>query len=134
MFVFPFKTTGNLPLRFRMAVVMVSVTDKNKLPVPVAGIEIRFNLKGPGKILRLGNGAPTSLEKVKFIEDIRTAAITGLKEKPVQSVDDGLKALSEEDSTWKEAFTKRNYKNLAPAYLRHCKRFDFTSLFTNCFP
>ncbi|MCC9137554.1 beta-galactosidase GalA [Pontibacter silvestris] len=101
-----------------ITVITVSVADKQKLKVPTAGNEITFQLSGPGKIIGVGNGDPTSLEKEKFVEEIQTVGIVDLKEKPLQEMHEGLDAISETDaSTWKKAFENRDYKNLAPAYL-----------------
>ncbi|MGV3538591.1 MAG: beta-galactosidase GalA [Rufibacter sp.] len=101
-----------------LAIITVSVEDKNKLAVPTAGEEITFTLSGPGKIIGVGNGNPTSLEKDKFLETIEAVNITGLKEKALPNLGQGKSLITQpEDATWQEAFTKRDYKNLAPAYL-----------------
>ncbi|MFB9863193.1 beta-galactosidase GalA [Rufibacter immobilis] len=101
-----------------LAIITVSVTDRNKLAVPTAHDEITFQLKGPGKIIGVGNGDPTSLEKDRFIEDIKIVGITDLQEKPLQSMANGPAALQEgEGGNWTAAFQKRDYKNLAPAYV-----------------
>jgi len=49
-----------------LAVITVSVTDKKGLAVPDADNEISFQLTGPGRIIGVGNGNPTSLEPDKF--------------------------------------------------------------------
>ncbi|RNI32487.1 glycoside hydrolase family 2 protein [Rufibacter immobilis] len=101
-----------------LAIITVSVTDKNKMAVPIAHDEITFQLKGPGKIIGVGNGDPTSLEKDRFIEDIKAVGITDLQEKPLQSMPSGPAALPDaEGGNWIPAFLKRDYKNLAPAYV-----------------
>ncbi|RNI28706.1 beta-galactosidase GalA [Rufibacter latericius] len=101
-----------------LAVITVSVEDKNRLAVPTAGNEITFTLTGPGKIIGVGNGDPTSLEKDKFIEEIQAISITNLKEMPVANLENGKQAVSgPADATWKDAFASRDYKNLSPAYL-----------------
>jgi beta-galactosidase len=50
-------------------VVTVELIDKKALHVPTANDEISFSIKG-GKILGVGNGNPTSLERDKFIDDV----------------------------------------------------------------
>ncbi|WP_207433552.1 beta-galactosidase GalA [Sabulibacter ruber] len=113
-----------------IAVITVSVNDKNKLAVPTAGNEISFQLKGPGRIIGVGNGDPTSLEKDRFIEDIKTVGITDLKEKPVAGMDNGQSAFQETNASgWDDAFKKRDYKNLAPAYV-HRGSFELPANFT----
>jgi beta-galactosidase len=100
-----------------IAIITVSVNDKNNLPVPVANDEVIFNLSGPGKIIGVGNGNPTSLEKERFLDDIKTTGITDLQEKPIPSIEAGIDALQMTDtSKWTEAFKNRDYKNLAAAY------------------
>ena len=101
-----------------IAMITVQALDKSSLPVPTADNEITFSLQGPGKIIGVGNGDPTSLEKDKFIETIETIKIENLKEKEVS----GMDAINEfnaaiDDTKWKEAFKDRDYKNLAKAYL-----------------
>jgi beta-galactosidase len=101
-----------------IAVITVEALDKNMLQVPTANNEITFKLQGPGKIIGIGNGDPTSLEKEKFIESIQTVAIENLKEKEVSGMDAEKEAIADvDDSNWKEAFKTRDYKNLAKAYI-----------------
>lgn len=100
-----------------VVVVTVSVDDNNKVAVPDAGNEIRFLLKGPGRIIGVGNGDPVSLEKEKFIEDIRAVKITDLKEKAITDVVAGKALLTADDRSWEKAFAGRNYKNLPAAYI-----------------
>lgn len=98
-----------------VAVFTVEVTDKNGLHVPTAGNEIAFSVKG-GKIIGVGNGDPTSLEKDKFVEDIALIKITGLQELALATA-----GLPEElppypENNWNPAFEGRDYKNPQPAY------------------
>jgi len=101
-----------------ISVITVAVNDKNKLSVPTATNEISFQLGGPGRIIGVGNGEQTSLEKEKFVEEIKTVNIVDLKEKALQSMEDGLKVLGESGGEgWTDAFKTRDYKKLAPAYI-----------------
>jgi beta-galactosidase len=101
-----------------IAVVTVNVLDKKGLPFPVAGDEITFSIEGPGKIIGVGNGDPTSLEKERFIETIQAIPIENLKEKAINSMDAaGDTGANLDDSEWKAAFMNRDYKNLAKAYV-----------------
>lgn len=101
-----------------VSVITVETLDKNGNPVPTADNEITFSLRGPGKIIGVGNGNPTSLEKDKFIESIQTVNIEGLKEKAVASMDSIAETGTDvDDSKWKKAFSDRDYKHLANAYL-----------------
>ncbi|MCU4163487.1 beta-galactosidase GalA [Carboxylicivirga caseinilyticus] len=54
-----------------VSVVTVKVLDKKGRAVPVADNLIEFTLEGPGKLIGVGNGNPTSLEKDKFIDDYK---------------------------------------------------------------
>jgi len=122
------KTTGNpnaikltshkqlLNKNNDVAVITVEVADKNGLHVPTADNNITFSVKQGGKIIGVGNGDPTSLEKDKFIDDIKLLGITDFKEQAltISDLPNQLPVLAEDK--WKEAFKDRDYKNLAPAY------------------
>lgn len=101
-----------------VAVITVNVNDRNGIFVPDANTEITFNIEGPGKIIGVGNGDPTSLEKERFTETIETIKIENLKEKEVSGMDATAElTLNIDDASWKEAFRNRDYKNLAKAYV-----------------
>lgn len=101
-----------------IAVVTVEVADKNTLTVPTAGNEILFSIQGPGRIIGVGNGDPTSMEKERFIETIQTINIENLKEKELGGMNEAAETgVDADDALWKEAFRNRDYKNLAKAYL-----------------
>ncbi|WP_428229298.1 beta-galactosidase GalA [Flavobacterium sp.] len=120
------KTTGN-PANIKLsvdpenlananvAVITVEVTDKKSLHVPTANDEITFTLKG-GKILGVGNGDPTSLEKDQFRDDITLVPITNFEERKQLSVD-GVNQSLDEGNAWVAAFQDRDYKNQAAAYI-----------------
>ncbi|GGF05097.1 beta-galactosidase [Flavobacterium limi] len=98
-----------------VSVVTVETTDKKGLHVPTANPEITFSIKG-GKILGVGNGNPTSLEKDQFIDNVELVAITNFEEKKLASAN-ASQLSSDNDNSWKEAFKDRDYKNQAPAYV-----------------
>lgn len=88
-----------------LAMVTISVKDKKGLAVPTASNHIEFTITGPGKIIGVGNGDPTSLEPDKYIETIKTIEITGLREKAVEDVNNRPEtALNYDDSKWNAAF------------------------------
>jgi beta-galactosidase len=95
-----------------VAVITVAVNDINNLSVPVANNEISFSIQGPGKIIGVGNGNPTSLEADKYLETIRTVKIENLKEKAVSSLTNLSETSAEiNEADWKPAFTDdRNEK------------------------
>lgn len=100
-----------------IAVITVEVLDKKGLHVPTANNEITFSVSGGGKIIGVGNGNPTSLEKDKFLDEITTVAFTQLQEQALTSevLPETLPEYNESD--WKEAFKDRDYKNLASSYV-----------------
>ncbi|MBZ4041114.1 beta-galactosidase GalA [Flavobacterium hibisci] len=98
-----------------VVVVTVETTDKKGLHVPTANHEITFSVKG-GKILGVGNGNPTSLEKDQFIDAVELVPITNFEEKKLASAN-ASNLISSDDNSWKEAFKDRDYKNQAPAYV-----------------
>ena len=101
-----------------IAILTVEAWDKSRLPVPTAGNQITFRIQGPGKIIGVGNGDPTSLEKDRSIETIRTVAIENLEEKEAGSLEATSDAAADVNAAgWKEAFKTRDYKNLAKVYI-----------------
>jgi len=101
-----------------IAIVTVQAPDKNNLAVPTADNEISFAIQGPGKIIGVGNGDPTSLENDRFIETIETIKIENLKEKAVDNMDvTNETGMAVDDTNWKEAFKDRDYSKLAKAYV-----------------
>lgn len=99
-----------------IAVVTVELTDKNGLHVPTANDEISFAIKG-GRIIGVGNGNPTSLEKDKFIDDLALVPISGLQEQALTSSSLIEELAQYPEDKWTAAFKERDYKNLAPAYV-----------------
>ncbi len=53
-----------------VAVVAVRILDAEGRVVPAAGNEVTFRLDGPGRILGVGNGDPSSLERDRFVESV----------------------------------------------------------------
>jgi beta-galactosidase len=89
-----------------LSIITVQVTDKNKLHVPTADNDVTFSIEGPGKIIGVGNGNPTSHEPDQYLETINTVKIENLKEKLVDtnSSIEEIKA-DYDDSKWQRAFT-----------------------------
>ncbi|HWA71829.1 MAG TPA: beta-galactosidase GalA [Polyangiaceae bacterium] len=89
-----------------IAAVRVSVVDSEGREVPTANSTITFQLSGPGRILGVGNGDPSSHEPDRYfstprvveIERFREQTMTGGGEPP------GI-ALHFDDSRWPAAFT-----------------------------
>ncbi|TPG45114.1 beta-galactosidase GalA [Flavobacterium pectinovorum] len=99
-----------------VSVITVEVTDKKGLHIPTANDEITFAVKG-GKILGVGNGDPTSLEKDQFIDDIVLTAITNFEEQKGTTADLPQQLISYSENDWTTAFKDRDYKKQAPSYV-----------------
>ncbi|MFH6959729.1 beta-galactosidase GalA [Flavobacterium aquidurense] len=104
------------PSNANVSVITVKVTDKKGLHIATANDEITFAVKG-GKILGVGNGNPTSLEKDQFIDDITLVPITNFEEQKLTSAEllQELPTFSESD--WTAAFKDRDYKIQAKSYV-----------------
>ncbi len=89
-----------------VAVVTVKATDLKGRVVPTADNLIYFEIEGPGKIIGVGNGDPSSHEKDQYIDSYEIYNIENLKEKPVPSLEN-LNEINEnvDDSNWIKAFS-----------------------------
>lgn len=97
-----------------VAMITVELKDKNGLHIPTATNEINFTISGPGKIIGVGNGDPTSLEADKYLETISTATVSNLKEKAVNGFDSLPEtALAFDTSDWKNAFADDRTESFA---------------------
>ena len=89
-----------------ISVITVKVADKKGLTVPVAGNEISFSLEGPGKIIGVGNGDPSSHEAEKYIDNIKISKIKNLKEFTVENFENRSEIKTDfDDSKWIRAFS-----------------------------
>ncbi len=92
-----------------VAVLTVAVTDSKGHLVPDAQNNIRFSISGPGKIIGVGNGDPSSHENERFIESIVVSKIENLKEFPVNSLENCPQVSPDVDnSSWIPAFSVRH--------------------------
>ena len=88
-----------------IAILTVDATDKNNQHVPTVNNEITFSIEGPGKIIGVGNGNPTSLEADKYMETVLVAPIENLKEKFVNSFENPAEtSVDYDDLKWNAAF------------------------------
>jgi beta-galactosidase len=62
-----------------VSVIRVQVNDAKGQMVPNADNKITFNISGPGKIIGVGNGNPSSHEKEQFVETDKQLVIKNLK-------------------------------------------------------
>ena len=85
-----------------VSVITVQVNDAKGRLVPNAGNEIRFQLTGPGKIIGVGNGDPSSHEKERFVESDSQLVIGNLKAKLVQAKANSPEVSFDfDDSNWR---------------------------------
>ena len=88
-----------------IAMITVDTKDKSGLFIPTAENEIAFTISGPGKIIGVGNGKPTSVEPDQFIETNTIINISNLKEKIVSSISETAEIIDNLDiSNWDVAF------------------------------
>jgi len=88
-----------------IVMITVQVNDKHNLQVPTADNNITFSITGPGKIIGVGNGNPTSLEPDKFLDSITVAPISRFKEKIVNGFNNTAETAGDyNDTTWQSAF------------------------------
>ncbi|MDA3883700.1 MAG: DUF4982 domain-containing protein [Bacteroidales bacterium] len=89
-----------------MAIVTVSVVDKQGNPVPDAHIPIHFSIDGPGKIIGVGNGNPLSHEQDIFQDSFAIIEMSGLQELPVAHLKNRPEVAHGYDySSWRDAFS-----------------------------
>jgi beta-galactosidase len=68
-----------------IAVITVQVLDKNGLAVPTASSDMVFTISGPGKIIGVGNGDPTSHEREKFIDHYRIINLPDVRQEELST-------------------------------------------------
>lgn len=111
-----------------LAVVTVQLTDQNQRPVPTANQEVTFRLQGPGRLIGVGNGDPTSLEPDRYIDKISVVQIENLKERAADGMTSGPETTADfDDAGWGPAFTARRYDaaQLVPAAKYYVTRGSF---------
>jgi beta-galactosidase len=95
-----------------VAVVTVAVVDGDGRVVPTANVPVAFTLGGPGRILGVGNGDPTSHEPDVFVASptVRARAIDGWRWKKIANpYADAIPeaAPGVDDSTWQPTDVRR---------------------------
>jgi beta-galactosidase len=87
-----------------VSVMTVQIHDAKGLMTPTADSEISFTLDGPGKIIGVGNGDPSSHEADRFFETVTISKIENLKELVVDNLINRPEvATGIDDSKWKTA-------------------------------
>ena len=88
-----------------VAVIAVGAADAQGRAVPDAGTPVTFTLTGPGRIIGVGNGDPSSLEPDQFQAGLTRIEATGWRETAV-SGGDAAALLSVDETAWSPAFAK----------------------------
>ena len=92
-----------------VAVVTISVHDSYGNLHPTANVDVKFELVGPGRIIGVGNGNPSSHEPEQYFSTITSVPINDLKELPVNSLENRKEVNPEyDDSNWIPSFSKKN--------------------------
>jgi beta-galactosidase len=97
-----------------ISVITVRVKDKSQRMQPTASNDITFQLSGPGRILGVGNGDPTSIEEDKFLETTQTISVSHFREQAATSINAApeLTAATYNDAAWAYAFSTRHADEL----------------------
>jgi len=91
-----------------VSVVTIQVTDSSGVPVPDDSSTITFGIVGPGHIIGVGNGDPSSHEPDRYFETVRTSRIEALKELAVTNLNDRPEvAAGYDDAAWKPALQSK---------------------------
>jgi beta-galactosidase len=88
------------------ACVKVRILDKKGRLVPTADPEISFSISGPGRIIAVGNGDPSSHEPSRFVDATREIKIRGWKMKTLTPSDDLTAVANQPDGpSWRSVFS-----------------------------
>lgn len=87
-----------------VSVVTVQVNDAQERLVPTANNTITFEITGPGKIIGVGNGDPSSHEPDRFVERVSAAALTYWRVRAVDGIENRPEvAFDFDDANWPSA-------------------------------
>jgi len=92
-----------------VAIITAQVNDAQQRRVPDATNEITFEISGPGKIIGVGNGDPSSHEPDQYIESVNSLPLTGWRSKTMDNATNRPEtAFDFDDSSWQTAFSNSN--------------------------
>ncbi len=92
-----------------VAVITVQANDAQGRIVPIAANEITFEISGPGRIIGVGNGDPSSHEADKMVEQVASLPLTNWRMKVLESATNQPEVgVDVDDSSWPQAFGGRN--------------------------
>jgi beta-galactosidase len=93
--------------------ISVKLNDSKGIFVPTSNNEITFSLEGPGTIIGVGNGDPSSHEQERYLESVSQVRIENLK--AMASDGNGISretSIDFNDSRWKPALTPQGEYNV----------------------
>jgi beta-galactosidase len=91
-----------------LSVITVQVNDAQGRMVPTAGNEITFEIAGPGRIIGVGNGDPSSHEPDQFVEKVNSIPITDWRMQAMENMTNSAElGFDFDDSGWRTAFGGR---------------------------
>ena len=96
-----------------VSVITVKLNDSKGRFVPTSNNEINFSLDGPGKIIGVGNGDPSSHESDRYIESVSQIRIENLKANAVQTqMNYAETGIDFNDSNWSAAISPQGEYNV----------------------
>ena len=98
-----------------VSMISVEVKDAHGRIVPTASNEISFTLEGPGRIIGVGNGDPSSHEPDRYIDQVNQVTIRNLKAFGVQQKETYPETLPGfDDSAWPSLLNNQEEYNASP--------------------
>jgi len=90
-----------------VSVITVQVNDAQGRMAPSAGNEITFAIQGPGKIIGVGNGDPSSHEPDRYFDTVSSLPIATWKMLEVDGTENRPEVAADfDDSKWQTAFAR----------------------------
>jgi len=100
-----------------VSIVTVQANDAQGRMVPTAGNLVTFDISGPGRIIGVGNGDPSSHEPDRYVETVRALPMANWRMKAVDTETNLAEvAFDFDDADWKTAFDGNSDTN-EPAHI-----------------
>ncbi len=91
-----------------LSVITVQANDTRGRMVPTAGNDITFEITGPGKIIGVGNGDPSSHEPDQYVDKVDSFVVTGWRMHAAEGTNNEAELAADfDDSGWQEMFVQR---------------------------
>ena len=87
-----------------VSVVTVRINDTAGRMIPTANNLVTFSLTGPGRIIGVGNGDPSSQEPDKYLESVSSALVKDWRTRAIDARSEGPETAPDfDDSSWEKA-------------------------------